>query len=164
MGNKSYVLQISIFIILCLSLCAGVWYGLRTLNEYREEYDMILDERDNFELIMEGLRTKNKTLQQINKINLSSAKAASDSVEFYSQVRKLIEENSMNMLSMSTNNNNILTLRLQGNYYSLVHLFADWREMPFASRVTSLRINRDSAYPEDFVDADLTLEAWMSNE
>ena len=162
MENKSYFLQITFFFVLCAALCGGVWFGLEMLSDYREEYDLIVDERENFSTIMDSLRAKNQTLQDISKLNFSNVGTASDSVEFYSQVRKLIEENSMNMLSMSANENNVLTLKLQGNYYSLVHLFADWREMPFASRITSLRITRDSTAPDDFVEADLTLEAWMA--
>ena len=161
MEDRTYFLQMAIFFIACLSLAGGVWFGLNKLSEYREEYDLIIDERDNFSHIMDSLRAKNRTLQEINKLKFTEVSMASDGVEFYSKVRTLIEENSMNMISMSNNDNNTLTLKLQGNYYSLVHLFADWREMPFASRVTSLRITRDNTAPEDFVEADLTLEAWM---
>ncbi|MBQ6775787.1 MAG: hypothetical protein IJP53_04945 [Synergistaceae bacterium] len=159
-NNNSYFIQIAIFFLLCLSLCGGVWYGLNTLQDYREEYDMIVNERDNFSSVMESLRAKNRTLASINKIDLSEVGTPSDAVEFSAQVIRLIGENSVNMLSMQTNDNNTLTLKLQGEYYSLVHLFADWSNMPFASRVTSLRITRDSVAPTDFVEADVTLEAW----
>ena len=70
-------------------------------------------------------------------------------------------KNAMNMLSMSAKDSGELELKLRGNYYSLVNLFADWRRMPFASRITSLRITRDSIEPDNLVDADITLEAWI---
>ncbi|MBQ7196568.1 MAG: hypothetical protein IJS40_04075 [Synergistaceae bacterium] len=160
MEHRSYFLQITVFFALCLALCAGVWYGLQTLEDYREEYDMIVNERDNFETIMDGLRAKNKTLQSISKVTLANVNTSADSVAFYSEVQRLIQENSLNMLSMQYDKN-ILSLQLQGNYYSLVHLFADWREMPFASRVNALKITRDAQSPADLVDAELTLEAWI---
>ncbi len=159
MEHRSYFLQITVFFALCLALCAGVWYGLQTLEDYREEYDMIVNERDNFETIMDGLRAKNKTLQSISKVTLANVNTSADSVAFYSEVQRLVQENSLNMLSMQYDKN-ILSLQLQGNYYSLVHLFADWREMPFASRVNALKITRDAQSPADLVDAELTLEAW----
>lgn len=162
--SNSYTLHIILFFILCAALCSGVWYGLHTLESYREEYDFIVNERDNFSSIMDGLRNKNKTLKNINRLNsnFNEVGTALDGVEFYSHVRNLIETNAINMLSMSTNDNNILTLKLQGNYYSFVHLLADWRTMPFASRVTSLRIARDAQNPDDFIEADVTLEAWLN--
>lgn len=161
--DRSYTLHMVIFFALCFAMCGGVWYGLHVLESYREEYDFIVDERDNFSVVMEGLRNKNKTLQSINRLNFNYNDVESDvdGVEFYSNITKLIEENSMNKLSMNANNN-VFTLKLQGNYYSLVHLFADWRTMPFASRITSLRITRDPQAPGDFVEADVTLEAWAN--
>lgn len=163
MENKSYLLQILFFAVACVALCAGVWFGLGVLEEYREEYDTIVTERDNFEGIMEGLRAKNRTLQSIHQVNLSDVKMVKkgNESEFYSAVHRLIESNSMNLLSMQNDEPSIFKLSLQGNYYSLIHLFADWRSMPFASRITELHIKRDSLFPADFVTADLTLEAWI---
>ena len=162
MGNRSYFLQIVFFFAICLCLCGGIWYGLQTLEDYREEYDMIVNERDNFETIMDGLRAKNKTLQNIGKVNLGDVETAADGVAFYSEVYRLIQENSLYINSMQHEDNRTWSLQLQGNYYSLVHLFADWREMPFASRVNALKITRDSEKPSDLIEAELTLEAWMS--
>ena len=161
MEKRNYLLQITIFFAICLVMCAGVWFGIHTLEEYREEYDMMVSERDNFEGIMDNLRAKNKTLQSIRQVNLDNVATAKDGVEFYSEVRRLIDENSINMLSMQNDQANILKLNLDGNYYSLIHLFADWREMPFASRITELKIKRDNIQPTDFVEAELTLEAWI---
>ena len=158
--KNSYWFQIIIFFALCLMLCGGVWYGLNTLEEYREEYDFIVNERDNFSVIMDGLIAKNKTLQSINKINLGQTGSVPDDIEFYSAVRKLIDENNIELIERSTNDNGILTLKLQGGYYSIIKLFADWRAMPFVSRMTSLKITRDNESPENFVFADVTLEAW----
>ena len=160
--NNSCTIHVVLFFALCIALCSGVWYGLHVLESYREEYDCIVNERDNFSTVMESLRNKNKTLQNINNLHLGDVGTSADGVDFYARVKKLIDENSVNMLSMSANDNNILTLKLQGNYYSLIHLFADWRNMPFASRITSLRIARDAQAPSDFVDVDVTLEAWQN--
>ncbi|MBQ9419839.1 MAG: hypothetical protein IJU31_05610 [Synergistaceae bacterium] len=158
-NNDSYFVQIIIFFALCAALCAGVWYGLHTLQDYREEYDTIDNERDNFSTVMESLRAKNKTLESINKIDFSNVGKVVDPTEFSSKVIQLIDDNAVDLLSMSTDDKTI-TMKLKGNYYSVVHLFADWREMPFASRITSLRITRNSESPWDSIDADVTLEAW----
>ena len=163
MEDRNYFLQILFFAAVCVALCAGVWFGLHMLEDYREEYDMMVSERDNFEGTMENLRAKNRTLQSIHQVNLSDVKMIQKGSEneFYTAVHRLIEENSMNLLSMQNDDPSIFKLSLQGNYYSLIHLFADWRSMPFASRITELHIKRDAAFPSDFVTADLILEAWI---
>jgi len=164
MEDRNFLLQILFFAALCLAMCVGVWFTTKTLEDYREEYDTMVNERDSFEGIMENLRAKNRTLQAINKVNLSDVKMISkeNKNEFYNEVRRLIDENAVNMISMKNDNPSVFNLSLKGDYYSLVHLFADWREMPFASRVTELHIKRDSLSPLDFVEAELTLEAWIT--
>ena len=164
MEDRNYFFQILSFAAVCIALCAGVWFGLHVLQGYRDEYDTMVSERDNFEGIMETLRAKNRTLQKIHNVNLSDIKMIrkGSENEFYAAVHRLIGENSLSLLSMQNDNPSIFKLSLQGNYYSLIHLFADWRSMPFASRITELHIKRDAAFPADLVTADLVLEAWIA--
>ena len=164
MQDSKYFLQILIFAGICILLGGGVWFGIRTLEDYREEYDTMVSERDNFEGIMENLRAKNRTLQSINKVNLSDVKMIKKGKEneFYTVVRNLIDENSISMVSMKNDEPSIFQLNLKGDYYSLIRLFAAWREMPYASRITELKIKRDNLLPSDFVDVELTLEAWIA--
>ena len=153
-----------LFFALCLTVAVGVWFGLHELSEYRDEYDTMINERDNFSSVMEDLRAKNKTLTNINRLNFGNVGTASDTVEFYSHVSTILDRYNMNTLSMSSNENagNVLTLKLSGNYYALAKVFADWRNMPFASRITSLKITRDNNSPEDLVDVDVVIEAWKA--
>ena len=169
-NNNLYLVFVALFIGACISLAGGVWYSLSVLSEYREEYDIMVSERDNFSENMDSLKAKNTLLKRIVNVNFSNSSTASDSLEFYANVRQAIEKNNLNMISMSTNSSmmggesaNVLNIKLQGDYYALAHLFADWRNMPFASRVTSLQIVRDQTSPEYFVDVDVTLEAWTDN-
>ena len=164
MEDRNYFLQILLFAGVCIIFAASVWFGIHTLEDYREEYDTMASERDNFEGIMENLRAKNRTLQAINKVNLSNIKMINkgNENEFYTEVRRLIDENKVNMISIRNDEASILKLNLKGDYYALIHLFADWREMPYASRVTELKIKRDNLLPSDFVEAELTLEAWIA--
>lgn len=164
MEDRNYILQVLAFAAVCVALGAGVWFGIHTLEDYREEYDTMLSERDNFEGIMENLRAKNRTLQAIHQVNLSDVKTVKKGKEseFYTAVRTLIDKNSMTMISMRNDQPSIFNLSLRGDYYSLIQLFADWREMPFASRMTELKIKRDNLAPDRSVEAELTLEAWIS--
>ena len=165
MDNKSLIF-VGIFFALCLAVAVGVWYGLHELSEYRDEYDTMISERDNFSAVMEDLRAKNKILNNVNKLNFDNVTTASDSVEFYSQVYAILDKYNMNTLSMSSNENDnsgsVLTLKLSGNYYALIKVFADWRNMPIASRITSLKIVRDNDNPEELVDVDVVIEAWRT--
>lgn len=164
MDERNYILQILFFAFLCLLLCGAVYFAIYTLEDYRKEYDLLKSERDNFENIMENLRAKNRTLHSISQVNLSDVKMISKGKEneFYTEVRRLIDESSVTMISMKNDEPSIFELSLRGDYYALVHLFAAWREMNFASRITELKIRRDELLPSDYVDAELTLEAWIS--
>ena len=166
MDNKSLIF-VGIFFALCLAVGVGVWFGLHELSEYREEYDTMVNERDNFGAVMDELRAKNRTLTNINRLSFENVGTAEDAVEFYSHVRSILDKYNMNTISMSSNENNtqgnVLNLKLEGNYYALAKGFADWRNMPFASRITSLKIIRDTSNPEDLIEAEVVIEAWTAN-
>ena len=85
-----------------------------------------------------------------------------DKLEFQNEIVRLIDENGINMISMANDDKGVFKLSLRGDYYALIHLFAQWKMIPFASRITELKIKRDEILPSDFVDADLILEAWVA--
>ena len=80
--------------------------------------------------------------------------------------REVLENNNVELLSMHSeaNSENILSLHVQGNYYSLARMFAQWRVMPFAARINSLKITRDTNSPTSRVDAKIILEAMMEGK
>ena len=161
MNKNLYMVFAGIFFTSCLILMFAVWYSIHVLYDYRTEYETLEAERNNFTGMIKSLEERNRTLAQIAGLDINRTGTASDAVEFYSQVRLAIENAGMNLLSMSSGQNEKdlrLSLSLQGNYYSLAHLLAAWRVMPVASRVTSLRFRRDSRAPEDFINADVTIE------
>ncbi len=158
--NRLFLLFTGIFIALCLALAFGVWYSVHELYTYREEFDTLENERANYESLMANMQEKNRNLVEITGLRIENTDTANDIVEFYSQVRKAIDDNEVNLLQMNTGDN-ILTLQLQGNYYAIAKVFADWRMLPFASRINSLRIKRDQSRPDYFVNADVVLEAMM---
>ena len=161
MNKNLYMAFAGIFFTLCLILMFAVWYSIHVLYDYRTEYETLEAERNNFTGMIQNLEERNRTLAEIAGLDINRTGTASDAVEFYSQVRLAIENAGMNLLSMSSGQNEKdlkLSLSLQGNYYSLAHLLAAWRVMPVASRVTSLRFKRDARAPEDFINADVTIE------
>ena len=163
MSKNLYLVFTGILIALCLCLCFGVWWSLSELSTYRTEYDALESDRNNSNELMAQLRLRNTSLNQINRLNLQNAGAASDFVEFFTQVRQAADTYKVGIISMTQGNSeNILQLQLQGNYYSLAHVFAKWRTMPFASRMTSLKIRRSTSSPESLVEADVVLEAMRS--
>ena len=140
------------------------------LRAYREEYDLLDSERHNYTGTITRLQEKNKTLSQINSLNIAHTGTAQDALAFYSEVRQCAENNSMNILSMASNqgenggDGNILKLKVEGNYYSLAKMIADWRQINFASRVNSLVVRRDAAAPTEFIEADIEIEAQLTEE
>ena len=155
-----------IFFLLCFSLSGGVWWSLHELEALREEYDLLENERANSETIMASMQNRNLDLKEITGLNIDNAGSAHDAVEFYSHVRQAIENNNIELISMNSDSNNdgILSLELQGNYYAFAHLLADWRNMPFASRINSLKLKRDANSPTSQVSARIVLEAMMGSE
>lgn len=170
MNNKIALIFTGLFILLCLLLSAGVGFSLHELRAYREEYDLLDSERNNYTGTINRLQQKNKTLTEINSLNIANTGTAQDALAFYSEVRQCAENNSMNILSMASNqgenggDGNILTLKVEGNYYSLAKMIADWRKIPFASRVNSLVVRRDAVAPTEFVEADIEIEAKLTEE
>ena len=165
--EKNYnMLLTGAFISICLTFVAGIWYFMNELAACREEYDFLKDEQKNFASGFAPLQERNKILHEINDFQFDDIETVSDTMEFYSKISEVIENNNLNMLSMSSNQNenskgNILTLKLQGSYYSLAYMLAELRKIPFALRINELKIMRNQSNPEYFVDVDMTVEALM---
>ena len=166
MNKNIYLLFVAGFFGLCLSLIGGVWWSLHELRSYREEYDLLEQERTSSQRMMQTMQNKNLDLSQVTGLNIDNAGSAKDAVEFYSYVRGAIEKNQVTLLSMNSdaNRDNLLSLHVQGSYYALAHMFADWRVMPFAARINSIKIKRDSSSPTSKVDAQIVLEAMMEGK
>ena len=163
MSKNIYVICTTAFFTLCLLLIGGVWWSLSELKTYREEYDLLEEERTSSQRTMESMQSRNINLEQITGLNIDNAGVARDAVEFYSHVRRAIENNKVELLSMNAggNNESVLSLHMHGTYYALAHTFAEWRLMPFASRINSLKIKRDTKSPTEFINVQVTLEAMM---
>ena len=160
MNKNLYLVFVGLLLTACVALSAGVWWSIGELKTYREEYEALESDRNNANELMAQLRLRNRSLSQINQLNLDNSGTVSDFVEFFSQVRSAAELYNVNIVSMTQGSaENILNLQLQGNYYSIAHVFAKWRTMPFASRMTTLKITRSDSQPETMVDAVVTLEA-----
>ena len=146
------------FIAFCMALIGGVWWSMKELRAYREEYDMLSEESANASRIMASMQSRNLSLTEVAGLNVENTGAASDTVEFSSHVQNAVENNSLNIISLNSDQQkpNQINLNIQGNYYSLAQLFA--------SRITSLKIHRDQANPVDFVDAEIVIEAILSGD
>lgn len=166
MNRNIYLMFLAGFFGLCFCLIGGVWWSLRELRAYREEYDLLEEERATSQHMMQTMEDKNLDLAQVTGLSIDNAGYAKDAVEFYSYVRKAIEKNSVELLSMNSdaNRDNLLSLHVQGSYYALARMMADWRVMPFAARINSIKIKRDSNSPTSKVDAEVVLEAMMEGK
>ena len=166
MNRNIYLMLVAGFFGLCLCLIGGVWWSLSELRTYREEYDLLEEERSTSQRMMQSMQDKNLDLSQVTGLNIDNSGSAKDAVEFYSYVRAAIEKNNVDLLSMNSdaNRDNFLSLHVQGSYYALAHMFADWRVMPFAARINSIKIRRDSSSPTSKVDAQIVLEAMMEGK
>ena len=166
MSKNIYLIFTAAFFALCFAVIGGVWWSMQELRAYREEYDMLEEERAASQRTMDNMQSKNVDLEQITGLNIDNAGFAQDSVEFYSQVRRAIENNGVELVSMNSggNNESVLSLQLEGSYYAIAHTLGEWRVMPFASRINSLKIKRDTKSPADRISVQVTLEAMMAEK
>ena len=167
--NTNLVFGIS-FCLFCIILYAVIWFSLHVLYEDRMEYDQLDAERNNHNGIITSLEARNQNLKRVAALSVNNAEAVSDAVSFYAMVRQTIDRYSNNimMLSMSTSGrngqegkDNLLSLKLSGNYYAIMNMIADWRNLPAASKITSLHLKRNHDLPEKIVEVDVVLEVMV---
>ncbi|MBR0257752.1 MAG: hypothetical protein IJQ58_08455 [Synergistaceae bacterium] len=165
MQKNSYLILAGIFAGLCFALCVGIWFSLTELYAYREEYDRLESEQKNNSNIIASLKTRNSSLSRIVNLSVNHAKPVPDAVVFYGMIKTMLDGHKINVLSMTASGqndsgkkDNVLNLKLYAEYYQLMAMIADLRNLNVASKVTSLRIVRDHNLPEDLIDVDLRLE------
>lgn len=170
--NKNYIFIFTgVLLGICFVLCAGIWFSLSELYSYREEYDQLDAERNNHTGIIANLEARNSSLSRITHLSINKAAKVPDAVTFFGMVRQITDLNKINILYMTTSGqddsgskDNILQLKLDGNYYSLIKMFSDLRNLPAASKITKLAIKRNHDLPEELVEADVTIEVMTENE
>ena len=164
--NKSYYFTFAgIFLGVCLLLCAGIWYSITELYEYREEYEKLDAERHNSSGLISNLEARNTTLSRITSLNINSSTLAHDAVAFFSMVRPVMETHHINLIYITTKGqddsgtkDNTLQLKIDGGYYDMAGMFADLRTLPVPSKITRLSLKRNHDLPSELVEADLTIE------
>lgn len=163
--NKNYFILTGIFIGVCIILCGVIWFSLTELYAYREEYDQLTQQSDSHSGVIENLKARNESLSRISHLSINRASTVPDAVAFFSLVRQIIETNNISLLTMSTSGpdnsgkkDNILQLKIDGNYYALARMFADLRSLPVPSKITRLDLKRNHNLPEELVEVDMTIQ------
>ncbi len=163
--NKNYFVLTGIFIGVCIILCGVIWFSLSELYAYREEYDQLTQQSDSHSGIIANLEARNASLSRISHLSINRASTVPDAVAFFSLVRQIMDSNNISLLTMSTsgpdnsgNRDNILQLKIDGNYYAMARMFADLRSLPVPSKITRLDLKRNHNLPEELVEADLTIQ------
>ncbi len=163
--NKNYFILTGIFIGVCIFLCGVIWFFLSELYAYREEYDQLAQQSSSHSSVIENLKARNESLSRISHLSINRASTVPDAIAFFSLVRQIAEANSINLFTMSTsggNNSNkkddVLQLKIDGNYYALARMFADLRKLSVPSKITRLNMKRNHNLPEELVDVDLTMK------
>ena len=163
--SRQYFIFTGIFISVCVVLCVCIWYSLSELYALREEYERLSSDNHTNSGLITNLETRNSALSRISGLSINNARAISDAVAFFSMVSQTIEANNITLLNMTTSgqNNagkksNTLQLKINGDYYSMAKMFADWRTLPVPSKITRLELRRNHTLPEELVEADVTLQ------
>ena len=147
---------------LCIIICVVTWYPVSMLNSLREEYDSLENERIDLVMTVENFEVVQENLRKIEASTPKNIRPVADIVEFYAYVRQAAENNNIEIISTRQNPSSV-SMNVRGGYYSLMHLIADWRSMPAAGKITSIKIQRDKDAPAYLVTADITLAALMND-
>lgn len=165
MQKNSYLVLAGIFAGFCFALCVGIWFSLNELYSYREEYDRLDSEQKNNSNQIASLQARNQSLSRVVNLSVNHAKPVSDAVAFYGMIKMILDGHKISVLSMTASGqdnsgkkDNVLNLKLFAEYYQLMAMLADLRNLNVASKVTSLRIVRNHNLPEELIDVDLRLE------
>lgn len=165
MQKNSYLVLAGIFAGLYFVLCVGIWFSLNELYSYREEYDRLDSEQKNNSNQIASLQARNQSLSRVVNLSVNHAKPVSDAVAFYGMIKMILDGHKISVLSMTASGqdnsgkkDNVLNLKLFAEYYQLMAMLADLRNLNVASKVTSLRIVRNHNLPEELIDVDLRLE------
>lgn len=163
--NKNYFIFTGIFVGVCVIACVGIWYSLGELYSLREEYEQLSSSNQSNTGIIANLEARNESLSRITGLHINSSQSVPDAVAFFSLIRPTIENNNINLLYMTTSGqdgsgkkDNELRLKIDGNYYAMMRMFAQWRSLPVPSKITSLNLIRNHNLPEELVQAELTLQ------
>ena len=148
---------------ICILICVITWYPVHLLETMREEYDSLENERADLVMTVENFSVVQENLRKVEASSPKNIRPVADIVEFYAYVRQAAENNGVDIISTRQSSSSI-NMNLRGGYYSLMHLIADWRAMPAAGKITSIKIQRDKDAPSLFVTADVTLAALMNEE
>ena len=170
MQKNSYLILAGIFAGLCFALCVGIWFSLNELHSYREEYDRLDSEQKNSSNMIASLKARNSSLSRVVNLSVNHAKPVPDAVVFYGMIKTILDGHKISVLSMTASGqdnsgkkDNILNLKLYAEYYQLMAMLADLKNLNVASKVTSLHIVRNHNLPEELIDVDLRLEVMTEN-
>ena len=163
--NRKYIMYTGLFIGFCALLCTAIWFPLGMLYELREEYDTLDSSNQGSSAIIENLEARNNSLSRITSLRINSSQTTTDAVAFYSMIRPSIENNNISLLNMITSGqdndgrkDNILQMKLDGDYYAITRMLAEWRNLPVPSKITRLDLKRNHNLPEELVEIDVTVE------
>ena len=169
--NRKYIMYTGLFICFCALLCAAMWFPLGELYELREEYETLNSSNQGSSAIIENLEARNNSLSQIAKLRINSAQTIPDAVAFFSMIRPMIENNNISLLNMTTsgqNNNgkkdNILQMKLDGDYYAITRMLAEWRNLPVPSKITRLDLKRNHNLPSELVEIDVIIQVMTEDD
>ncbi|MBQ3585692.1 MAG: hypothetical protein IJQ08_10645 [Synergistaceae bacterium] len=143
----------------------AIWFFLGELYTLREEYDMLNSNNQSSSGIIANLEARNNSLLRITSLRINSSQTTTDAVAFYSMIRPSIENNNISLLNMITSGqdndgrkDNILQMKLDGDYYAITRMLAEWRNLPVPSKITRLDLKRNHNLPEELVEIDVTVE------
>ncbi len=167
-----------LFFLICASLIGGVYFLDNRIKELKIEYDDLEQRRVNLESDSEFL-TKQKSIFTAAFNELENDKdcrvnVAVSEMAFYSDVQQVARNNNVEFLTtsqqgVSSTGRSSLKLILKGDYYAMMQVLAEWRNLPTTVRVANLSLvasnpPASAGKARGYVQADVTVEAIVGSQ
>ena len=169
--NDSKVTLIGlVFFLICAGLVGGVHFTYSKLNELKDEYVRLENQRatlsqDTMEL-REQINTFNNAFKVLEAYNV---RATSSDINFKAEVQEKIDEyieaitTAKSTQGATRDGRSSISYSIRGDYYSFLKILAGWRNLQTTVRVSALSMTA-SKTPQTSGEilADVTVEAIVS--
>ncbi|NLL37121.1 MAG: hypothetical protein GX256_06330 [Fretibacterium sp.] len=170
--NKVKILG-TLFFLFCLLFIGGSWHLGSLLRALQEEFDDLEQRRVDLSGSTRSLMQQKATFTSAFKdLEHYHINVAPSDMAFYSDVQQVVQSNGIEILSTrqqgtDKEGRSSIVLALRGDYYAMMQVLADWRNLSTTVRVASLSLSSHSMPSEpaanpaeqNWIQADVTLEA-----
>lgn len=168
--KRSIIALAGVFLAICISICVMIWYSVHSLRQVRQEYDLLSGESSSTAEMIKSLEVRNASLRRITALDVNNAHGQPDAIAYLSFLRTLMDAHGITLMNMSSSGgnedgpDNVLQVKIDGNYYQIVRMLAEIRSALSVARISGFSIKRNHNLPGELVEVDMRLEVFLEDD